>query len=94
MSDVDGQAPVSAIVMTSPPKLVGLGALDHTNVFFNPGGNTPIDFHRKFDYFSADDLGSSVVLAEQMAASEDPSAVSSRRYVNFNALTGTAVSQY
>lgn len=94
MRDVEGPAPVSAIVMTSPSALTPLGVLDHTNVFFNPGGNTPIDFRRDFDIYSARDLDSDAVLAARMAASEDPLAVTSRRYMNFNEVTGTAISSF
>ncbi|MGI6853293.1 isopeptide-forming domain-containing fimbrial protein [Mesorhizobium sp. 1B3] len=94
MKDVEGPAPVSAIVTTSPPTVTALGPLDRTNVFFNPGANTPIDFHRRFDVFSAMDSGSDVVLRDQMAASEDPLAVTSRRYINFNEVGGTAISDY
>lgn len=94
MKDVEGPAPVSAIVTTSPPTVTSLGPLDRTNVFFSPGGNTPIDFHRRFDVFSAMDSGSDIVLRDQMAAMEDPLAVSSRRYINFNEVGGTAISEY
>ncbi len=94
MRDIEGPAPLSAIVTTSPPTLTPLGALDHTNVYFNPGGNSPIDFHRDFDIYSAQDHGADIVLKDMMTVSEDPLAVSSRRYVNYHAITGTAISDY
>ncbi|WP_157020236.1 isopeptide-forming domain-containing fimbrial protein [Mesorhizobium xinjiangense] len=94
MDDVKGPAPVSAIVMTSPPKLTPLGALDHTNVQYNPGATTPIPFQRHFDIFGANDLEAGIVLKDQMAASQDPLGISSRRYINYNAPTGSAIGEY
>lgn len=91
LPNVAGRGPVSAIVITSPPMLTGLGALDTTNVFLNPGGDTPIGFQRNYDIFNAEDASSAVVLASQIAASEDPYSVSSRHYVNFNDVVGTSL---
>jgi hypothetical protein len=91
MDDVYGDAPVSALVMTAPPPLAGLGTLDRTNVFFSPGTNTPIEFYRQFDVFSADDFPSSAILDAQMGAAEDPFGIGSRRYINFNAVGSTSL---
>ena len=94
MDDVAGGAPVSALIVTAPPPLANLGVLDRTNIFFSPGTNAPIEFYRQFDVYSAEDFASSEVLAAQMAASEDPLAVSSRRYINFNSVRGTSITGY
>ncbi|AQQ02876.1 hypothetical protein B0E33_04110 [Roseibium algicola] len=91
LANVAGRGPVSAIVVTSPPMLTGLGTLDATNVFLNPGGDTPIAFERHYDIFNAEDASSATVLASQTDASEDPYSVSSRRYVNFNDVAGTGL---
>ncbi len=91
LPNVAGRGPVSAIVVTSPPMLTGLGTLDATNVFLNPGGDTPIAFERHYDIFNAEDASSATVLASQIDASEDPYSVSSRRYVNFNDVAGTGL---
>lgn len=91
LPNVAGRGPVSAIVTTSPPMLSGLGALDSTNVFLNPGGDSPIGFQRQYDIFNSEDASSAAVLTSKIAASEDPYAVGSRHYVNYGEVAGTSM---
>ncbi len=91
MPDMRGRGPISAIITTAPPVLTSLGALDANNVFYNPGGDSPIAFQRRFDLFSVSDGGSDAVLQAQIAASEDPYALTSRRFINFNRIGAAGI---
>lgn len=91
MPDMRGRGPMSAIITTAPPVLTSLGALDANNVFYNPGGDSPIGFQRRFDLFSISDNDSDTVLKAQIAASEDPYALSSRRFINFNRIGAAGI---
>ncbi|KSV72132.1 hypothetical protein N185_23410 [Sinorhizobium sp. GW3] len=94
LPDMHGKGPVSAIVTTAPPVMTSLGALDANNVFFNPGGDSPIGFQRRYDLFSVSDNDSYTALQAQIAASEEPLALATRRFVNFNKVGATGVSLY
>ena len=64
------------------------------NVFYNPGGDSPIGFQRRYDVFSVSEGDSYSVLQAQISASEEPMALSSRRFINFNRVGATGISLY
>ena len=94
MRDFSGSIPVSAIVTTYPSAVQNLGVLDSTNVFFSPGFGFQIPFERRFDIYSTDDTESDLALKAEIDASENPFALTSRRYVNFNEVAGTSLTGY
>ncbi|MBY8977921.1 DUF11 domain-containing protein [Rhodobacteraceae bacterium NNCM2] len=90
--DVQGaDQPVSAVVTTFPSPVATRDGLAGSDVFSNPGATSPIVFERSFDLFTRSELDSAELLQQQIRASEAPGAISSRRFVNFDSVAGTAI---
>jgi hypothetical protein len=81
-------------VTTASPVLTSLGALSANNVYYNPGGDSPIGFQRRYDVFSVSDGDSHTAFQAQIAASEEPLAPTLRRCINFNRVGASGVGPY
>ncbi len=84
--------PVSAVVTTFAGGFTPVDPLTANNVFYSPGGDSPVTFQREFAFFEDRDDEARAQLMAQIAASENPLASSPRDYVNFNEVSGAGLS--